>query len=176
MAYSPSLSIARQEAVIGDVDFASQISAAICSDNELSDLIANRLTDVLFILAITKWLDQAAKPDGVIRALSDKRIDRVLLAIHQDPARSWTVEEMAEIAGQSRSGFAGTFSEILQIGPAEYLQKHRLDLASDLLTHTTLRIDEIADRVGYADTSAFSRAFSRRTGQAPSDFRRNALR
>lgn len=51
----------------------------------------------------------------------------------------------------------------------------RAQRAHDLLVETDLSIETIADRLGYATTSAFSNAFTRWRGVSPARFRRNQL-
>jgi AraC-like DNA-binding protein len=56
--------------------------------------------------------------------------------------------------------------------PMEYLLAWRMAVAKDLLRRHDLRIDEVAERVGYGSASTFSTAFSRHVGQAPSRYAR----
>ena len=60
----------------------------------------------------------------------------------------------------------------------DLVAEQRLEVASRLLRETGLSVAVIATAVGYSDATAFSRAFRRRIGQAPSDFRqaRNTAR
>ena len=54
------------------------------------------------------------------------------------------------------------------------LDRVREDLACWWLLHSDMSVEAIADRLGYQDTSNFSRTFRRWVGVAPSDFRRTA--
>ncbi|MFT3923932.1 MAG: AraC family transcriptional regulator ligand-binding domain-containing protein [Myxococcales bacterium] len=54
------------------------------------------------------------------------------------------------------------------------LEEARCRRARDELSICDESIDAIAERLGYADTSSFHRAFKRWTGQTPFDFRRSA--
>lgn len=53
----------------------------------------------------------------------------------------------------------------------DFLDQHRLQRADWLLVHTHLSVEHIAERLGYADTSNFSRTFRRWTGATPSAYR-----
>lgn len=55
---------------------------------------------------------------------------------------------------------------------SELLEAERRDRAQHLLAHTALSVKEVAAALGYADTAAFSHAFTRWTGQSPSDAQR----
>ena len=54
----------------------------------------------------------------------------------------------------------------------DYVRRHRLALAIDLLQQTTLAVGEVAARVGYASQSAFTAALVRAHGLTPRDIRR----
>jgi AraC-like DNA-binding protein len=107
-----------------------------------------------------------------VAALRDPTLGRALHAIHEHPARDWTVARLAAEAGQSRSAFAAAFTRTLGQTPLAYLARWRMTLAAGLLRETALRIPEIAQRVGYRNPYAFSTAFRRITGSPPGAERR----
>jgi AraC-like DNA-binding protein len=51
----------------------------------------------------------------------------------------------------------------------------RLSQAKKLLQDNTISISDIANRVGYKTTSAFTKMFKEKTGILPSDYRKSAL-
>jgi len=53
----------------------------------------------------------------------------------------------------------------------QYLTEWRMQLAADLLRSTSLKLADIAERVGYGSDAAFSRAFRRHVGTWPAEFR-----
>ena len=57
-----------------------------------------------------------------------------------------------------------------------YLVQLRLKMAESLLRDTQLPVGQIANRVGYEDTSHFIRLFRRSLGQTPSAYRYSAPR
>ncbi len=59
---------------------------------------------------------------------------------------------------------------------SELLETHRRARAEALLSEGVLSVKEVAAQLGYADTAAFSHAFTRWTGQAPSEFQRARVR
>jgi AraC-like DNA-binding protein len=91
--------------------------------------------------------------------------------LHAEPARRWTVTELARAAAVSRSQLDARFREVLGRSPIRYLTEWRMHLAKDLLASTDLGVAAIARRVGYDADEAFSRAFKRAHGQAPSQWR-----
>lgn len=139
-----------------------------------SDLVIARLSEVLLIQVLRSWA--AGGSSGWLAALSDPHLGRVLAAVHADPARPWTAEEMARCAGLSRSLLFDRFQDVLGEPPASWLTAWRMTLAADLLRGSTLSVGEVAGRVGYASEAAFVRAYRRRFGITPGRHRAEAER
>lgn len=139
-----------------------------------SAIMIARLLDLLFIQTIRAWGANSPSRRGWLSGLSDPQIGRALSAIHDEPARNWTVEALAEIAGLSRSAFAARFADAVGKTPLKYISSWRLDLAADHLRAGTHRIGEIAPLVGYGSEAALTRAFKAQFGTTPAAFRRNA--
>ena len=72
-------------------------------------LLADRLFEVL-LLQLFRWLldhpDEAGMPTGLLTGLAHPKLARVLVALHERPGEAWTLENMAQLAGMSRSAFA----------------------------------------------------------------------
>lgn len=133
------------------------------------DIILERLLQVLLIEALRS--DAAAlETPGLLRGLADRQLAGAIRLMHEDPARSWTVEELAKVATLSRSVFFDRFQKQTGMAPMEYLQSWRMALAKDMLRRRDGGIKTIAQRVGYGSASAFSVAFSRFVGMAPSQY------
>lgn len=137
------------------------------------DLILGRLVDVLLIEALRAAPGRHAAP-GLLRGLADARIATALRAMHGDAERPWTVVELADAAGMSRSAFFDRFTRTVGLRPMEYLLAWRMALAKDLLRGGTMALDAVAARVGYGSASTFSTAFSRHVGQPPGRYARAA--
>jgi AraC-like DNA-binding protein len=114
-------------------------------------------------------------PTGLLRGLSDARIAEALRQIHGDPARPWTVQQLARGAGLSRSAFFDRFTSAVGLRPMEYLLGWRMAVAKTLLRGDAIALDEVARRVGYGSASTFSTAFSRHVGQPPGRFARQGV-
>lgn len=91
--------------------------------------------------------------------------------MHNEPARAWSVAELAVAAGMSRSAFALHFKEQLGEPPLEHLTRWRMFRAGQLLREGRLGLAEIASIVGYDSAGALSRAFARVYAQSPRKFR-----
>lgn len=84
-----------------------------------------------------------------------------------------TLERMAEDIGYSKFYCSAKFHEYVGISYKEYVLMRKLSLAADLLLETNDRLIDIAVRYGFSSHEAFSRAFRKRYGYAPSYFREN---
>jgi AraC-like DNA-binding protein len=137
------------------------------------------LLDRLLDVALVQLLRDHVAADGQrapawFRACADPQLAPALAAIHADPARPWTVAQLAHEASMSRSGFARRFAAILGIGPLAYLTDWRMALARELLRDSDDRLAAIAQAVGYGSEFAFAAAFRRRHGTAPGRWRAGA--
>jgi AraC-like DNA-binding protein len=133
------------------------------------DLVLSRLVEVLLIEAL-RMLPGEDAPPGLLRGLADPRVAAALRRMHGEPARSWTVADLAREASLSRSAFFDRFTRIVGAPPMEYLLGWRMALAKDLLRRRDVTLTEVAERVGYSSTTTFSTAFSRHVGRAPGRF------
>jgi AraC-like DNA-binding protein len=133
------------------------------------ETILARLLEVLLVEALRSTATPSA-PHGLLRGLGDERLAGALRRLHADPARPWTVEELAQEAALSRSAFFNRFRRAMGVAPMEYLLAWRMALAKSLLRRGQGGVQEIAGRVGYGSASAFSTAFTRFVGLPPSRY------
>lgn len=144
------------------------------ADRSGRDLVLARLIEVLLIEALRSTSGDGAPP-GLLRGLADARLAAALRHMHGDPARSWTVDQLAREAALSRSAFFERFTRAVGLPPMEYLLAWRMAVAKDLIRYHDLALTEVAERVGYGSASTFSTAFSRHVGQSPGRFARAQL-
>ncbi|MBB3964759.1 cupin domain-containing protein [Rhizobium metallidurans] len=138
------------------------------------ELVIERLLEVLLIEALRSGT-QPTGAAGLSRGLADERLATALRALHEKPARPWTVADLAAEASLSRSAFFARFSRVVGLPPMEYLLAWRMALAKQLLRGRDLGMEEVAERVGYGSASAFSVAFSRYAGVPPARYARGSL-
>jgi AraC-like DNA-binding protein len=72
-----------------------------------------------------------ASATGWFAALNNAVVGRVMRLAHGDPARRWTVEDLAREAGASRTVLAERFHAVMGQAPIEYLTSWRMQLAAD---------------------------------------------
>jgi AraC-like DNA-binding protein len=141
-----------------------------------SDLVVNRLADVLFIQCIRAHFGSRSEAckRGVLHAIFDPQIGVALKSMHENVEEPWTVESLAAACGMSRSAFAAKFKELVGETPLEYLTNWRMHKATALLRKGDRKLFEVAKSVGYDSDAAFSKAFKRTFGIAPREYERSA--
>jgi len=107
--------------------------------------------------------------------LRDPRLSQVILALHREPGKDWTVEELASVMGASRSVFAQRFLAVTGTTPARYLTELRMQLAVQWIGKGQDSIENVAYRLGYGSLAAFSRAFKRIVGKSPAMVRHDMI-
>lgn len=133
-----------------------------------------RLADVLFVQILRAYLGaHGGASTHWLRGMSDPQLGRAIASMHEMPQRAWTVEQLADIAGMSRSKFCLRFRELVGESPMSYLTAHRMYLAADRLAGAGARVSDVADAVGYASEKAFTRAFRRCYGLPPREYLRS---
>jgi AraC-like DNA-binding protein len=75
----------------------------------------------------------------------------------------------------SREHFVRLFSERMGMPPMRYYSRLKIEAARAMLSSTNLRIQEIADKLGYGNQFNFTRAFRRIAGMTPSSYRATCL-
>jgi AraC-like DNA-binding protein len=140
--------------------------------NVSTSLVSTRLPELVLIEVLRHHLASAPAADhGWIAALHDPVLAPALALLHGDPARRWTVSDLATEVAASRSVLDERFRQVLGRSPIRYLTEWRMHLAEELLDTTDLGVVPIARRVGYDSEEAFSRAFKRAHGAAPGRWR-----
>ena len=128
----------------------------------------------LLILLLRRCLEGDGDLPTWLAALEDSRLFRAVGAMRDRPEHVFTVTELAEVAGMSRTVFAARFTSAMARPPIEFLKDLRFARAAHLLARTDLPVKAIASRVGYASRSSFTRAFVAHHGAPPTDFRATA--
>ena len=93
--------------------------------------------------------------------------------IMQDLSHDWTVAEMASKFMLSQSRFAHIYNTFYGTTPIDDLIRIRINAAQDSLTFTNNTVCEIADSLGYRNTTHFCRQFKKFVGVSPSEYRKN---
>lgn len=135
-------------------------------------IVVRHLGHIMLVQVLRLYLAQEGNslPSWLL-AVSDPRIGAAIQAIHADPARAWTVEDLAKVVGVSRSTFALRFKQKAGIAPLEYVSRWRMQLAVRALKTNHTTISSVAQKLGYDSDSAFSHAFKRIMKCSPREYR-----
>jgi AraC-like DNA-binding protein len=137
--------------------------------------ILARLADVVSAFIVRGWVEcGCGDATGWVEALRDPRLGKVLVALHREPGRNWTVAELAAQMDSSRSVFAERFLAVTGMTPVRYLTELRMRLAAQWIARDREPIESVAYRLGYGSIAAFSRAFKRTVGHPPGAVRARA--
>jgi AraC-like DNA-binding protein len=138
-----------------------------------STLVTARLAQVVFVEALRAAIvaDEHCI-GGWLAALTDDRIGTALHVMHAEPARRWSIPELAQTVHMSRSGFADRFRALVGTSPLDHLLRVRMHIAGrELRRKTTTTVSAIGAAAGYSSDAAFSNAFKRVMGSSPSAWR-----
>jgi AraC-like DNA-binding protein len=138
-----------------------------------SEALLAKLSEALFIETLRRHI--AGLPDsqtGWMAGTRDPHVGKALACFHREPARPWTLADLATEVGVSRTVLAERFRHFLGEPPMAYLTRWRMQLGARLLTATNHSVAEVAAMAGYDSEAAFNRAFKRQFGTPPARFRR----
>ncbi len=99
------------------------------------------------------------------------RFDRLHAYMREHAAGDLSVPGLARVMAMSPRHFARVYAQETGVSPAKAVEAVRLDHARDLLEESALPIQRIAVRTGFGDDERLRRAFLRRYGVAPGEYR-----
>ena len=137
-----------------------------------SEAMLAKLSEALFVDTLRRHVDTLPEQQkGWLVGARDPIVGKSLGLLHGRVAHPWTIADLADEVGISRSTLVERFTRYLSEPPMTYLTRWRVQLAAQSLKKTSRGIAEIATDIGYESEAAFSRAFKREFGQAPGRYR-----
>ncbi len=101
---------------------------------------------------------------------------KIIKYLEENYGKNVTGADLAKETGLSADYLIKHFKAELSLSPAEYLRRYRIAKSMELLRSTELAVNEIAQRCGFVDMSAFSRVFKAYEGDTPSGYRKKFRR
>lgn len=165
------------------LDYAVEESRRACPG---SRSVLLRIAELVFVEVLRSYLtivegetrsvrdageSMSAEGANWLGGLRDPIVGRALAALHAEPARPWTLPELAREVGASRTVLAARFSSFVGCPPMLYLVRWRMQLAASRLTAGAASVRTVAWAVGYESEAAFCRAFKKVTGATPGRWR-----
>ncbi len=135
-------------------------------------VVTERLSEALLVQFLRLLMQQKRLPFGLLAALSDDKLARAIVLIHDQPEQTWTVERLAQQAGMSRTAFNNAFRDKLGYTPLEYVTLWRMRLANQKLRQGQQNLAALSLELGYQSETAFRRAFKKNLGFAPGQVRK----
>lgn len=102
---------------------------------------------------------------------SGARLQGVCMAVVSAPGLDWSVARMAAMAGVSGSRLHALFVREFGLPPLAWVGAARLRWAKRQLLGSDASLSDIAQRAGYSEQSAFTRALRRESGRTPRQWR-----
>ena len=154
--------------------------AALHSSLEGEMLLVYRGGKALELLCETVRLRRDAAlvpmPAGGALSLADsRRLMEARRLIDERSREKLTLESIARECGLNRAKLTRGFREMFDCTIAEALAERRLASASQLLLTTDLPVSSVGYQAGYLNNASFARAFARRFGACPTDYRAQGL-
>lgn len=101
---------------------------------------------------------------------SDNEIIRQLYSYVEEHLESASLQDAAARLHISQSYLSRLFKDGEGVNFQQYLIQEKMRVAKELLSCQRLRVGEVSQRLGYADTQSFIRAFKKHTGMTPLAF------
>ncbi|MHC5308332.1 AraC family transcriptional regulator [Bartonella sp. LJL80] len=156
----------------GIADFLCRLSLEIEKPGPGGELIVEHLLQIILTQALRVLLSSGAlhHGEGWFYAMADKNIGLALTSIHDQPGKKWSLDELAKIAGMSRTGFTTKFRKLAGYSVNEYMRGWRFNLAIERMIGNNEKISQIAFDLGYESESSFSTAFKKAMGVSPKTY------
>jgi AraC family transcriptional activator of mtrCDE len=142
------------------------------SDKPGGHAILNALSSALFTLVMRAASESEQAPEGLSALAGHPRLAPAISAMFADPARQWTLPDLADLCSMSRATFMRRFQHTLGRSAAELLTDIRMSLAANELKKPQVSTEAVAELVGYQSVAAFRRVFAEKMGMTPGQWRR----
>lgn len=135
--------------------------------------LLQHLSEAVFVDGARRYLERLPpSTNGWLGALRDRHVGRAITLIHAEPSAAWSLEQLCDRVGLSRSALHERFVSLTGLPPMQYLTNWRMQCGAQLLRTSHASVASVALDVGYDSEAAFSRAFKRATGLPPAAWRK----
>jgi AraC family transcriptional activator of mtrCDE len=132
----------------------------------------NALSTAMFSLVLRLASENENAPRGLLALAGHPRLAPAVAALFNEPARAWSLPELALLCNMSRATLARQFQEKLGRSAGDLLADIRMTLAANELRKSSLSTGAVAEAVGYQSDAAFQRAFKSYMGVTPAQWRK----
>jgi AraC family transcriptional regulator, activator of mtrCDE len=143
------------------------------ADDHLGGMaMLNALSTAMFALVLRLASEAESAPSGLLALAGHPRLAPALAAMFNEPARPWSLPELARLCNMSRATLVRQFREKLGRSASDLLTNIRMTLATNELKKPTISTGAVAEAVGYQSEAAFQRAFKSHVGVTPAQWRK----
>jgi AraC family transcriptional activator of mtrCDE len=132
----------------------------------------NALSTAMFALVLRLASETQDAPRGLLALAGHPRLAPAVAALFNEPARAWSLPELARLCNMSRATLARQFQEKLGRSASDLLTDIRMMHAANELKRSTLSTGAVAEAVGYRSEAAFQRAFKSHMNATPAQWRK----
>ena len=132
----------------------------------------NALSTAMFALVLRLASETEDAPRGLLALAGHPRLAPAVAALFNEPARAWSLPDLARLCNMSRTTLNRQFQEKLGRSASDLLTDIRMTLAANELKKSPLSTSAVAEAVGYQSEAAFQRAFKSHMGVTPAQWRK----
>lgn len=132
----------------------------------------NALSTAMFALVLRLASETEDAPRGLLALAGHPRLAPAVAALFNEPARAWSLPDLARLCNMSRATLARQFQEKLGRSASDLLADIRMTLAANELRKSSLSTGAVAEAAGYQSEAAFQRAFKSHMGVTPAQWRK----
>jgi AraC family transcriptional activator of mtrCDE len=177
--YLPPRLVVHVGAQAGQNETAAQLAGLVSlmrsesADNHLGGrAMLNALSTAMFALVLRLASETEHAPRGLLALAGHPRLAPAVAALFNEPARPWSLPDLARLCGMSRATLARQFQEKLGRSASDLLTDIRMTHAANELRRSSLSTGAVAEAVGYQSEAAFQRAFKGHMGVTPAQWRK----
>ncbi len=153
---------------IGEGYFFRKYANRMLSEFDSEKIGANDVIDSLITQMIIKTYRAYIKENSFDEPYAD--IAAVRCKIIKNPAKDWTLFEMAAMCGYSLSRFSELYRKLYGTSPINDVINQRIALAKRLLISGQASVSYVAETCGFKTINYFSKYFKKATGYSPSEY------
>lgn len=106
-----------------------------------------------------------------VQSIAEPRLHKLVTEISADPSGDQSVPVLADRAGMAERTFSRLFHKTVGLSPAAFVETARVDRAKAYLETSRWRLSQVANRAGFGSLDGMHRAFLKRVGVTPCEYR-----
>jgi len=134
------------------------------------ELLVREKLSRLWLLIINNHQEDL-KEQNAVKDIDSLRLKKMMTFIHDNYMNQLELHDIAKTAIISERECLRCFKRTIGIPPIQYLLRHRISIAADMLVNTSMNITEISYQAGFDSPSYFSQIFKKFMSVTPNEYR-----